>query len=147
MRADDLAADPLYVAAERLFDHPNLAVHAIGVWLANGGRGDLARYLARAAHDGRAEISMAVERRNGLLRVLAASLGPMSAAAKARIISRELLRYRAAGWRHERDMMVNPHPAGSTRAILWSALHERDAEISYRQIRKVLSPKIGEERD
>jgi hypothetical protein len=139
MPHDAATLSRLDAAASVLTDHHDPAVQAIGAWLAAGARGDLIRYLAAGSDDGLARLAVAVAERNRLLQAMAQSLGDLSIAEQARVLYQGLSRYRAAGWRIERDKAANPHQPSSTRAVFWDVLRLRDRHLSGRQIRKILS--------
>lgn len=69
----------------------------------------------------------AQDRRDALIRQLAAALAPGAPVAQQALAVRsKVQRYGAAGWPREADADTCPHPAGSERALLWE-LHRTAA--------------------
>jgi hypothetical protein len=92
---------------------------------------------ARGQSDPRAELRR--ERRDRLLRDMAALLPGESCSERAGELHRRLLRYHQATWRRDRLAERCPYAPGTVAAGLWEVLKIQPAVLSAERIRRVLA--------
>src|SRR5262249_53583007 len=116
-------------------------VKAIGEALREGvGVGPLLEHLTgEAGRRGHSRVREALyQRRNAALVSAAAPWRGLSPPDPAQLLSSALERYAAAAWPRERHLADCPHPEGSVRAHLWTALRAFDRVPGRRQLQRIL---------
>jgi len=113
-------------------------VQLAGQYLASeAGRSGFAAWLGE---DRKAVAAAAIDRRNPLIRGLAASEWPdLSTHGQAELLSNELSRYRVTRWRSDRVKPANPHSPRTKHWHLCEILRCVDRDLAARTVREILA--------
>ena len=81
---------------------------------------------------------LAIKLRNGFLRDAARLFADLPLGERAKRLSAALARYRSTSWLRDRDKSVCPYTPGTEAAALWHALRVLDADLSQRQVERII---------